>query len=108
MVRAMTGLRSVADVDVGEQIGLGRQRGSLRLCYGPVDHRRDLGVDGVEVGPGEFTGLGHPGGEPLEAVQFGPGMLDLAGAVGLLVALEVAEVAGELHLKEGRAATRTG
>src|SRR5215469_10158634 len=104
----MASLRSVADVDVGEQIGLGRQRGRLRLRHGLVDHGRDLGVDGVEAGPGEFTGLGHPGGEPLEAVQFGPGVIDLAGPVGLLVTLEMSEVAGELHFQERRAAALPG
>src|SRR5215467_16276277 len=108
MVRAMASLRSVADVDVGEQIRLGRRRGGLRFRHGLVDHGRDLGVDGVEVGPGELTGLGHPGGEPLEAVQFGPGVIDLAGAVGLLVTLEVPEVAGELHLQERWAAALPG
>src|SRR3989442_14350608 len=100
MVRAMASLRSVADVDVGQQICLGRQRGSSRLRGGSVDSRGDLGVDGVEVGPGELAGLGSPRGKTLQAVQFGPRVLDLAGAVGLLVALEVAEVAGELHLHE--------
>src|SRR5215470_19962735 len=108
MVRAMASLRSVAHVDIGEQIRLGRRRASLRVRHGPVDHGRDLGVDGVEVGPGELTGLGHPGGETLEAVQFGPGMIDFTGPVGLLVALEMTEVAGELHLQERRAAALPG
>src|SRR5262249_51140719 len=108
MVRAMAGLLSVADVDVGEQIGLGRLRGRLRLVDRPVDRGCDLGVGGVEVGLGELAGLGHPGGEPLQAVQLGPRVLDLAGPVGLLVALEMAEVAGELHLQQRRAAARAG
>src|SRR5213595_3415502 len=68
----------------------------------------DLGVGGVEVCLGELAGLGHPGGEALQAVQLGPGVLDLAGPVGLLVALEVAEVTGELHLNERRAAALPG
>src|SRR5437773_6867553 len=104
MVRAMAGLLSVADVDVGEQVCLGRQRGRLRLVDGPVDRGRDLGVGGVEVGLGELAGRGHPGGETRQAVQLGPRVLDLAGPVGLLVALEMAEVAGELHLQQRRAA----
>src|SRR5229473_1136796 len=108
MLRAMAGLRSVAHVDVGEQVCPGGQRSGLRFVDRLVDQRRDLGVDGVEVGPGQFAGLGHPVGEALEAVEFGPRVLDLAGPVGLLVALEVAEVAGELHLDERRAAAVAG
>src|SRR5262245_37308820 len=108
VVRAMASLRSVADVDVGEQICLGRRRGGLCLRDGPVDHGCDLGIDGVEVGPGELTGLGRPRGETPQAVQLGARVLDLVGAVGLLVALEVAEVAGELHLQERRAAPLPG
>src|SRR6266702_5601278 len=107
MVRAMASLQSVADVDVGEQICLGRQRCGLRPGDGLVDHGRDLGVDGVEAGTGEFAGLDHPGSESLQTVQLGPRMLDLAGTVGLLIALEVAEVAGELHLEERRTASFT-
>src|ERR1700756_1205198 len=100
MVRAMASLRSVADVDVGEQIRLARRRSRLRLRDGPVDHGCDLGVDGFEVAPGELTDLAHPRCETLQAVQLGPRMLDLVGPVGLLVALEVPEIAGELHLQE--------
>src|SRR6266567_502559 len=108
MVRTMASLRSVAGVDVGEQICLGRQRSGLRVVNSLVDHGRDLGVDGVEVGSGELAGLDHPGSKTFQAVQLGPRMLDLAGPVGLLVALEVAEVAGELHLNERRTTALTG
>src|SRR5258707_2420795 len=104
----MASLQSVPDVDVGEQICLGRQGSSLRLVDGLVDHGRDLGVGSVEFGSAELAGLDHPGSELLQAVQLSPCALDLAGAVGLLVALEVAEVTGELHLKERRAAAVTG
>src|SRR5260370_4197971 len=99
MVRAMASLRSVADVDVGEQICLGRQRGSPRLRDGPVDPRGDLGVDGVELGPGQLAGLGSPRGKTLQAVPLGPPVLDLAGAVGLPGPLDVAELAGGLDLQ---------
>src|SRR6516164_1126675 len=108
MLRVMASLRSVADVDVGEQVCLDRRRGSLRLRDGPVDHGCDLRIDGVKVGLGELTGLGRPGGETLQAVKLGPRTLDLVGAVGLLVALEVPEVASELHLQERRAAAFSG
>src|SRR6266700_6151328 len=108
MVLATASLRSVADVDVGEQVCLGGQRCGLRPGDGLVDHGRDLGVDGAEFGGGDLAGLGHPGSESLQAVQLGPRMLDLAGPVGLLVALEVAEVAGELHLNERRTTALTG
>src|SRR6516165_7543817 len=104
MLRAMAGLRSVADVNVGEQVCLGRRRGRLRVVDGLVDQGRDLSVYGVEVGLRELAGLGHPGGEALQAVELGPRAGDLVGPVGLLVALEVAEIAGELHLDEGRPA----
>src|SRR6516165_10385851 len=108
MVRAMASLRSVTDVDVGEQVCLGRQRRGLRLVDRPVDRGCDLGVGDVEVGLGELAGLGHPVGEALQAVQLGPCVLDLAGPVGLLVALEVAKVARELHLQQRRAAAFPG
>src|SRR6516164_4676457 len=108
MLRAMASLRSVADVDVGEQVGFGRRRGRLRGVHGLVDRGRDLGVHLVEIGLRELAGLGHPGGEALQAVQLGPRAGDLVGPVGLLVALEVAEVAGELHLDERRAAAAAG
>src|SRR5260221_482077 len=108
MVLATASLQSVAHVDVGEQICLGRQRCCLRLDDSPLDHGRDIGTDGVEVGTGELPGLDHPSSEPLQAVQLGPGMLALAGPIGLLVALEVAEVAGELHLEGGRTAAFPG
>ena len=79
---ATASLRSVADVDVGEQICLGRQRGGFGLADGLVDHGHDFGIGCVEVRPGELAGLGHPVGEALQAVQFGPGVLDLAGPAG--------------------------
>src|SRR3989442_1314995 len=108
MLRAMASLPSVAHVDVGEQVCLGGQRRGLRLGDRPVDQRPDLGVDRVEVRAGQFAGLGYPADEALEAVEFGPRVLDLAGPVGLLVALEVPEVAGELHLDERRPAALPG
>src|SRR5215467_9020459 len=56
MVRGIASLRSVADVDIGEQVCLRWQGCGLRLGDGLVDHRPDLGVDGVEVGLPEFAG----------------------------------------------------
>ena len=55
-----------------------------------------------------WPAVGDPRAEPLEAVQVLAGVGDLVGAVGLLVALEVAEVAGELDLDQGRAAAVAG
>src|SRR3954447_5320555 len=97
MLRAISAAPpSVRDVDVGEQVvraGLGRGLG--RLDRG-VDGRGYLAVDLVELLGGELARFGDPGAEHLEAVEVLPGVLDLVGPVELLVALEVAEVAGEL------------
>src|SRR4029453_11903907 len=99
---------SVCDIDVGGEVGPGRLGRGLGLGDGLVDEPVDLVVDLVELVVGELAGLGHPAPEALEAVQrlARPGYL--VGPVLLLIALEVAEVAGELDLDQGRAAALAG
>ena len=52
--------------------------------------------------------VGDPGAEDLQAVEVLAGVADLVGPVELLVALEVAEVAGELDLDQRGAAALAG
>src|SRR4029453_7701296 len=92
---------SVRDVDVGGEVGPGRLGRGLGLGDGLVDEPADLVVDLVELMVGELPGLGYPPPEALEAVQRLARPGHLVGPVLLLIALEVAEVAGELHLHPG-------
>src|SRR5699024_5806959 len=63
---------------------------------------------GVQVRCGQTSGFGGPGAEALQAVAFGASPGGLVAAVGLLVAFEVSEVAGEGDLDERGASSLPG
>src|SRR5215207_22519 len=101
-------LRSVTDIDIIDQIGGGRQCSRLGKCNRLPYESLGLTVDCLKFGTADDARLDNTIGKHLNAVLVGPDVVNLAlGAVGLLVALEMAEHADHLAFKESRAATFT-
>src|SRR3954468_7402756 len=97
----------VGDVDVGEHVGGHRVRRRLGLGHGLLDQRSDRRVDRRELGLLDQARVRHAARERVQAVAVAAQVLDLVrAAVGLLVALEVPEVAPDLAFDQGRPSAR--
>jgi hypothetical protein len=92
ILRAMVGVSSVFDVDVGQQVGLRRQRRGLGLGDGASSISPSTSWSMASARrPSSTPALGDAGGNFFRQSLIDADVVELAGrAVGLRVALEVA------------------